>query len=87
MEFNNLLYSSIGVGSIILGFSVYKSPRLLRKTLETSFKIYDYFYNNFYNKWYDEQIRINEISLELNIFKNMKENNLNLLISNKYFFT
>ena len=89
MELNNnlnlnLLYSSIMTGGLILGFSLYKSPRLLRKTLETSFKTYDYCYNKFYNIWYDEQIRIKEIPLELNILKNIKETNFSLLISNKY---
>ena len=86
MEFNNLLYSSIGLGlgGIIFGFSLYKSPKLLRKTFETSFKSYDYCYNKFYDTWYDEQIRINKIPLESNIYKNIKENNFNLLISNKY---
>ena len=84
MEFNNLLYSSIALGGIIFGFSLYKSPKLLRKTLETSFKSYDYFYNKFYNIWYDEKIRIHEIPLELNVYKKMKEINSNLLISNKY---
>ena len=84
MELNNLLYSSVMTGGIILGVSLYKSPRLLRKTLETSFKTYDYFYNKFYNTWYDERIRINEIPIDFNIFKNIKEINSNLLISNKY---
>ena len=84
MELNNILYSSIMTGGIIFGFSLYKSPKLLRKTLETSFKTYDYCYNKFYNIWYDEQIRIEEIPLELNIFKNIKESNFSLLISNKY---
>jgi len=84
MELNNILYSSIALGGIIFGFSLYKSPKLLRKTLETSFKTYDYCYNKFYNIWYDEKIRINKIPLELNIYKKIKENNSNLLISNKY---
>lgn len=84
MELNNILYSSIALGGIIFGFSLYKSPKLLRKTLEISFKIYDYCYNKFYNIWYDEKIRINKIPLELNIYKKIKENNSNLLISNKY---
>ena len=86
MESNNLLYSSIGlgIGGIIFGFSLYKSPKLLRKTLETSFKSYDYCYNKFYDTWYDEKIRIDEIPFELHLHKNIKESNFNLLISNKY---